>query len=135
MNYKINSEQCLCIKNVYLLPFQDPINNRKRIFGDVGDDWGSNLELLEKYVMEAKTYKKGEKGVSGLKNDSIPIVDFSKLTKEQKKIRISVGLNKDSSLEDVKKACYDCSYNITRLKQVLTLKDIPTNSNKIKFWK
>ena len=28
---KISSEQCLCIKNVYLLPFQDPINNRKRI--------------------------------------------------------------------------------------------------------
>lgn len=123
---EINSEQCLCIKKVYLLPFQDPINNRKRIFGDVKDDWGSNLELLENKVLEAKTYKKGSNGVSGLIDDSIPIVDFSKLTKDQKKNRINAGLNKDSSIEDVTKACLECYAKINELKEKLThSKDTP----------
>ena len=116
---KINGVQCLCINNVYYIPFLRTIEDRKLFFGDVGEDWLDKLKELEQKVKEAKTYKGGRGGVAGLTDDRLPFKPFAKLTHDQKIHRLR-GVLPDASDDVLKEKAASYQEEINRLLQELS---------------
>ena len=111
----IDDVECLCIDEVYYLPFLRGKVDRDLFFGKVDDNWPDKLIELEKKVKEAKTYKGGEKGVKGLTNDSIDFIRFVDLTHNQKTHRLNGGTNQYSTLDEIRIKAKDCQEEINRL--------------------
>jgi len=105
---EINGVSCLCIEEVYFLPFINPKKNRIDFFGEVDDNWTETYDMLEKTVKEARSYKGGKNGVSGLINNEIPFKPFEDLPPQQQTDRKNGGTDKGSSPKEIKQACLEC---------------------------
>lgn len=122
----VNGVKCLCIDQVYYLPFINPEIDKELFFGEgVEDDWKEKLELLEYKVKEAWSYKGGDKGVAGLTKDSLPMVPFNdpRLTKTKKGWRKRGGTDGNSSDDLIKAACIKCSEDIRELLNSLVVSE------------
>ena len=109
---------CLCIDKVYNVPFLGGLMDRELVFGNI-EKWVEKMALLEKKVFEAKSYKNGDKGVSGLINPDIPLTPFNKLTGLYQDRRLSGPTTPESSDEEILQAARDCHKEITEIKASL----------------
>jgi hypothetical protein len=126
---KINGVKCLCIDQVYYVPFLRGRTDRDLFFGDVDNNWKNNLELLESKVKEAWSYKGGKKGVRGLLDDSIPMISFDSLTPGKKEWRRRGGTDRNSTPEAIREACIKCAEDIAELRGSLRVSnDIPSQT-------
>lgn len=117
---KIKGENvmCLCIDKIYNVPFLRGLVDRELVFGNI-ENWTEKMNLLEKKVFEAKSYKNGDKGLSGLINPDIPLTHFNDLTGLYQDRRLSGPTTPESSDAEILQAASDCYNEINEIKTSL----------------